>query len=104
VTTITVPSTQDTANRSAAGQLRAVLGRCRSAFITVGIVSAVVNVLYLTGSFYMLEVYDRVVPGRSVPTLIGLSILAGTLFLFRACSTLCAAGSSPASGRSSTRA
>jgi ABC-type protease/lipase transport system fused ATPase/permease subunit len=52
--------------------------------------SAMVNVLYLTRSFFMLEIYDRVVPSRSVPTLIGLLILAagrytapGTLNLIR---------------------
>ena len=38
--------------------------------------------LMLTGSFYMLEVYDRVLPSRSVPTLVGLTILAGVLFIF----------------------
>ena len=42
--------------------------------------SAMINVLYLTGSFFMLEVYDRVVPSRSVPTLIGLVILAAFLY------------------------
>ena len=31
----------------------------------------------------MLEVYDRVLPSRSVPTLVGLSILALTLFAFQ---------------------
>ena len=44
--------------------------------------SGVVNVLALTGSFFMLQVYDRVVPGRSVPTLVGLAVLAGTLVRF----------------------
>src|SRR5437763_2730387 len=42
------------------------------------------NVLMLTGSFFMLEVYDRVLPSRSVPTLVGLAIIAGALFLFQA--------------------
>lgn len=42
-----------------------------------------VNILALTGSFFMLEVYDRVVPSRSVPTLIGLAILAAILFSFQ---------------------
>ena len=40
-----------------------------------------VNILYLTGSIYMLEVYDRVLPSRSVPTLVGLSILVLPLCL-----------------------
>jgi ABC-type protease/lipase transport system fused ATPase/permease subunit len=42
--------------------------------------SALINLLYLTGSFYMLQVYDRVIPSRSVPTLIALSLLAAALF------------------------
>ena len=43
----------------------------------VGLMSGMINILYLTGSFFMLEVYDRVLPSRSVPTLVGLVILAG---------------------------
>ncbi|MCJ2013600.1 type I secretion system permease/ATPase [Methylobacterium sp. J-076] len=45
--------------------------------------SGLVNILYLTGSFFMLEVYDRVIPSRSVPTLIGLGALALVLFAFQ---------------------
>jgi PrtD family type I secretion system ABC transporter len=55
---------------------------CRSAFVGIAVLSGAVNILYLTGSFYMLEVYDRVVPSRSVPTLIGISIIAAFLFVF----------------------
>jgi ATP-binding cassette, subfamily C, bacterial PrsD len=62
-------------------ELSAALRRCRAAFIGVGIMSGMINILYLTGSFYMLEVYDRVLPSRSVPTLVGLTILAGGLYL-----------------------
>jgi ATP-binding cassette subfamily C protein len=42
-----------------------------------------INILMLTGSFFMLEIYDRVLPSRSVPTLVGLAILAGALFIFQ---------------------
>jgi ATP-binding cassette subfamily C protein PrsD len=59
------------------------LKTCRSAFVAVGIASAFVNLLYLTGSFFMLEVYDRVLPSQSIPTLIGLSGLALLLFGFQ---------------------
>lgn len=45
--------------------------------------SGVVNILALTGSFFMLQVYDRVIPGRSVPTLVGLAVFAGVLFVFQ---------------------
>jgi len=51
------------------------LSSCRSAFITVGTFSAIINLLMLSGSLYMLQVYDRVLSSRSVPTLIGLSLL-----------------------------
>ena len=62
-------------------ELGIALRTCRSAFIGVGVMSCMINVLYLTGSLFMLEVYDRVLPSRSVPTLIGLAILAGGLYL-----------------------
>ncbi|MCJ2081041.1 type I secretion system permease/ATPase [Methylobacterium sp. J-090] len=63
--------------------LKNALLRCRRAFFGVAVMSGVVNVLYLTGSFFMLEVYDRVIPARSIPTLIGLGALALALFLFQ---------------------
>src|ERR1700754_1715988 len=62
-------------------ELGEALRTCRNAFIGVGVMSCAINVLYLTGSLFMLEVYDRVLPSRSVPTLIGLAILAGGLYL-----------------------
>jgi PrtD family type I secretion system ABC transporter len=37
----------------------------------------------LTGSFFMLQVYDRVIPSRSVPTLVGLAILATALYILQ---------------------
>src|SRR4051794_22663852 len=62
-------------------ELGDALRACRSAFIGVGMMSCTINLLYLTGSFFMLEVYDRVLPSRSVPTLVGLLILAGGLYI-----------------------
>src|ERR1700734_1567202 len=70
---------------AAAGFRRTELGdalrACRSAFIGVGIMSCMINLLSLPGSLFMLEVYDRVLPSRSVPTLVGLAILAGGLYM-----------------------
>src|SRR5450755_495870 len=70
---------------AASGARRSELGdalrACRSAFIGVGIMSCMINLLYLTGSIFMLEVYDRVLPSRSIPTLVGLVILAGGLYI-----------------------
>lgn len=51
------------------------LSSCRGAFAVVGLFSAVINLLMLSGSLYMLQVYDRVLTSRSVPTLVGLSLL-----------------------------
>ena len=62
-------------------ELGEALRSCRNAFIGVGIMSCMINILYLTGSIFMLEVYDRVIPSRSVPTLVGLIILAGGLYI-----------------------
>src|SRR5271156_2114054 len=62
-------------------ELGDALRACRSAFVGVGIMSCVINLLYLTGSLFMLEVYDRVLPSRSVPTLVGLIILAVGLYI-----------------------
>jgi ATP-binding cassette, subfamily C, type I secretion system permease/ATPase len=55
----------------------------RGAFAAISAMSGVVNVLALTGSFYMLQVYDRVLTSHSVPTLIALSVLAVVLYLFQ---------------------
>lgn len=50
--------------------------------IGVGLLSAGVNILYLTGSLFMLEVYDRVIPSRSAATLVGLCVIAALLYAF----------------------
>ncbi len=64
--------------------LPSLLRACRGVLVGLGVITAMLNVLYLTGSFFMLEVYDRVVPSHSVPTLIGLALLASGLYLFQA--------------------
>jgi ATP-binding cassette subfamily C protein len=62
-------------------ELGEALRACRSAFIGVGVMSCMINLLYLTGSIFMLEIYDRVLPSRSVPTLVGLIVLAAGLYV-----------------------
>src|SRR6201991_1148761 len=62
-------------------ELSEALRACRSAFIGVGLMSCMINLLYLTGSIFMLEVYDRVLPSRSVPTLVGLVVIAAGLYM-----------------------
>ena len=60
-----------------------MLASCRHAFLGIGLMSGMINVLYLTGSFFMLEVYDRVLPSRSIPTLVGLAVIAVVLYAFQ---------------------
>jgi PrtD family type I secretion system ABC transporter len=62
--------------RQAAGALAPIVP-------TVVLISGVVNLLALTGSFYMLQIYDRVLTSRSLPSLLALSILALVLYLFQ---------------------
>ncbi|HEV2565202.1 MAG TPA: type I secretion system permease/ATPase [Microvirga sp.] len=60
-----------------------ILASGRGAFLSVAILSGLINILYLSGSLYMMEVYDRVLPSRSIPTLLGLSAIILALFLFQ---------------------
>ncbi|MDB5593884.1 MAG: type secretion system ATPase [Hyphomicrobiales bacterium] len=64
-------------------ELRRAITACRGALVGVAVTTGVINLLYLTGSFFMLQVYDRVIPSRSLPTLVGLAVLAGTLYAFQ---------------------
>lgn len=59
-----------------------VLSPRTTTFAIVGIISLVINVLMLTGPLFMLQIYDRVLTSRSVPTLVVLSGLVAGLYLF----------------------
>ena len=61
-------------------ELSQVLWSFRREFIMVGIFSMVANVLMLSPTLYMLQVYDRVLMSRSELTLLAMSII--TLFFF----------------------
>ena len=59
------------------------LRECRRAFGSVALFSGMVNLLMLAGPLYMLQVYDRVLSSRSVPTLIALSIFLVGAYAFQ---------------------
>lgn len=61
----------------------AVVSPLKTTFLGLALVSGVVNVLALTSPLFMLQVYDRVLASGSVPTLIGLAVLALGLFAFQ---------------------
>ena len=60
-------------------QLRASRRRLAS----VAAFSGAVNLLTLSGSLYMLQVYDRVIPSHNVATLIGLSVIVVVAYLLQ---------------------
>jgi PrtD family type I secretion system ABC transporter len=66
-----------------ADELRTALRAHRGALIGIAIASGLVSLLSLTAPLFMLQVYDRVLPSRSVPTLVGLALLVLVLFAFQ---------------------
>lgn len=62
----------------------AVVSPLRQSLVAIALISGVVNVLALTSPLFMLQVYDRVLSSGSVPTLVGLVVLAAGLYLFQA--------------------
>ncbi|WP_426957434.1 type I secretion system permease/ATPase [Muricoccus radiodurans] len=56
--------------------LARAISACRSQFMAVGSFSLVVNLLQLTVSLYMMQVFDRVLATRSLDTLLWLTLIA----------------------------
>jgi ATP-binding cassette subfamily C protein len=69
--------------QAARSELAGALHHCRHAFIGIGLFSGPINILMLTAPLVMLQVYDRVLPSHSIPSLVGLAILAAGLFAFQ---------------------
>jgi ABC-type protease/lipase transport system fused ATPase/permease subunit len=63
--------------------LAAALRECRRAFGSVALFSGMVNLLMLAGPLYMLQIYDRVLSSRSVPTLVALSLFLVGAYAFQ---------------------
>jgi hypothetical protein len=53
-----------------------VIGRSRNALLGVGAFSLIINLLMLTSSLYMMQIFDRVLSGQSRQTLLYLTIIA----------------------------
>lgn len=78
--------TKDTSRKpgSAGAQARDRLTKgFRGIFFFLFSFSGLINILALTGSFYMMQVYDRAIPSQNVPTLLTLSLLALGLYAFQ---------------------
>ncbi len=66
---------------STSSEIGNVLSQNAGALVGVALFSAVINVLGLTGSVYMLQIYDRVLVSYSVPTLAVLTVAMFGLYL-----------------------
>ena len=64
-------------------ELKASLAPLKEAIVPVLVISAVLNVLMLSGSFFMLLVYDEVLTSRSTPTLLGLFAMVTIAYAFQ---------------------
>jgi PrtD family type I secretion system ABC transporter len=74
---------ESVAKRAKPSSIAAVLSGCRGAFLAIGCLTGVMNVLMLSGSLFMLQIYDRVLPSGSVPTLVALFALVVALYAFQ---------------------
>ncbi|MEX3011301.1 type I secretion system permease/ATPase [Hoeflea sp. TYP-13] len=61
--------------------LRDAIAASRPAFLAIAVFSFFINLLMLTGPLFMLQIYDRVLSSRSLPTLAVLFGLVVALFL-----------------------
>ena len=77
---MTAAAQHDT-GKGGAAEIRAALAESRRLFLSVGLFSAFVNLLMLTGPLFMLQVYDRVLTSRSEATLVALVLIVAFLFL-----------------------
>jgi ATP-binding cassette, subfamily C, bacterial exporter for protease/lipase len=82
----------DSAMRSAdltqGDEFASALRQCKRLLIIAGLFSGGVNLLFLASPIYLVQIYNRVIPSGSVPTLVGLSVALvmalGTMAMFDA--------------------
>jgi ABC-type protease/lipase transport system fused ATPase/permease subunit len=64
--------------------LSRMIGSCKTQLLLVALFSGMVNLLQLTVSLYMMQIFDRVITTHNVNTLVYLSLIAGTAILLLA--------------------
>src|ERR1700758_2262804 len=80
------PSPQDAPNpalQAADDPVSRGLRESARRMIGIAVFSGVINLLMLSGSLYMLQVYDRVIPSRNLATLAGLSLMVLLAYLIQ---------------------
>lgn len=63
-------------DRPGTGPLAEAFRACRTHFLGAAVFSALINLLYLTPTLYMMQVYDRVVPTGGLTTLVLMTAVA----------------------------
>lgn len=71
-----------TSGRQSQSEMRTALMGSRGGLWGIVALSAMVNILTLASSIYLMLVYDRVLPGQSLPTLFTIALMIGVAFLF----------------------
>lgn len=64
-----------------ASDLKAALTLCKGAFIAAAGFSMIINLLMLTPTIYMMQLYDRVLSSRSLPTLLMLTLIVLAIYI-----------------------
>ena len=70
-------------NQNTPSELRGeLISGNRTVVFSIFAFSLVINALALTGSLFMLQVYDRVIPSGSIPTLLALCLIVAALYAY----------------------
>ena len=69
---------------SSLAEMKSALAPFRKILAPLIAISSVYNILLLAGSFFMLLVYDDVLPSRSVPSLVSLFVMVAVAYAFQA--------------------
>jgi PrtD family type I secretion system ABC transporter len=70
-------------NQNTPSELRGeLISGNRTVVFSIFAFSLVINALALTGSLFMLQVYDRVIPSGSIPTLLALCLIVAALYSY----------------------
>lgn len=56
-------------------EIKNIIKERKKVFLSIGIFTALINILMLVPSIYMLQVYDRVLPSGNEMTLLMLSLI-----------------------------
>ncbi|MGJ8620920.1 MAG: type I secretion system permease/ATPase [Methylophilaceae bacterium] len=70
-----------TKTKKSNNEIALALSQFKSAFIAVGVFSAILNILMIAPSLYMLQVYDRVLASRNEATLLMLTLIIVVAYL-----------------------